>query len=99
MNDWERLHHLAESMKQSYPPGTRILLNRMGDDPRPIADNTRGTVLCVDDVGTIHCAFDNGRRLGIIPGEDTFRKLTPEEVAAEQAAANQEAAPQMGPTM
>lgn len=33
----------------------------------------------------LHCAFDNGRQLGIIPGEDSFRKLTDEELAEEQA--------------
>jgi hypothetical protein len=25
-------------------------------------------------MGTVHCDFDNGRRLGLIPGEDTFHK-------------------------
>ena len=33
---------------------------------------------------TVHCKFDNGRQLGIIPGEDSFRKLTDEELAEEQ---------------
>lgn len=27
-----------------YPEGTRILLLHMGDDPRPVEDNMRGTV-------------------------------------------------------
>ena len=52
--------------------------------PRPVEDNTRGTVEFVDDIGTIRCSFDNGRQLGIIPGEDSFRKLTDEELAEEQ---------------
>lgn len=26
----------------------------------------------VDDMGTVHCDFDNGRRLGLVPGEDSF---------------------------
>ena len=39
----------------------------------------------VDDMCTLHCAFDNGRQLGLIPGEDSFRKLTEEELAEEQA--------------
>lgn len=26
MNDWERLHRQAERYKQSYPPGTRVML-------------------------------------------------------------------------
>lgn len=38
----------------------------------------------VDDIGTLHCDFDNGRHLGIVPGEDSFRKLTTEELAEEQ---------------
>lgn len=44
----------------------------------------RGTVRFVDDIGTVHCAFDNGRSLGLCPGEDFFRKLTDEELAEEQ---------------
>ena len=47
----------------------------------------RGTVMFVDDMSTVHCKFDNGRQLGIIPGEDSFRKLTDEELAEEQAEA------------
>ena len=37
----------------------------------------RGTVKYVDDMCTLHCAFDNGRQLGIIPGEDSFTVLPP----------------------
>ena len=84
MNEWERLHRQAERYKEAYPPGTRVLLLHMGDDPRPVEDNMRGTVRFVDDLGTLHCAFDNGRALGLCPGEDSFRKLTNEELAEEQ---------------
>ncbi len=57
----------------------------MGDDPpRPVEDNMRGTVRFVDDIGAVHCTFDNGRSLGLCPGEDSFRKLTQEELAEEQ---------------
>lgn len=55
----------------------------MGDDPRPVEDNTRGTIKVVDDIGTLHCVFDNGRSFGVVPGEDSFRKLTEEELAEE----------------
>lgn len=56
----------------------------MSDDPRPVEPGTRGTVRVVDDMGTIHMDWDNGRSLGLVPGEDSFRKLTMEEVEAEQ---------------
>ena len=85
MNEYDRLYRQAQRYKELYPEGTRILLLHMGDDPRRIKDNTRGTVEFVDDIGTIRCSFDNGRQLGIIPGEDVFRKLTDEELAEEQA--------------
>ena len=84
MNKFEAERRFAQRMKDNYPPGTRILLLQMGDDPRPVEDNTRGTVKAVDDIGTLHCDFDNGRTLAIVPGEDSFRRLTDKELAEEQ---------------
>ena len=83
MNEWERQRNRAEYLKKAYPSGTRIVLNSMGNDPRPIESGTRGTVAVVDDIGTVHCDFDNGRRLGLIEGEDDFRTLTAQELAEE----------------
>lgn len=65
-------HDYIAYLKEHYPKGTRIQLDSMGDDPRPIEPGTMGSVRLVDDMGTIHCDFDNGRRMGIIPGEDCF---------------------------
>ena len=84
MNEWERQRRKAAYLKKAYPPGTRIVLNSMGDDPRPIECGTRGTVKFVDDIGTVHCEFDNGRSLGLIEGEDDFRALTAQELAEEE---------------
>ena len=84
MNRFEAERRFAQSMKDNYPPSTRIMLLSMGNDPHPIEPDTRGTVKVVDDIGTLHCDFDNGRSLGIIPGEDSFRRLTQEELAEEQ---------------
>ncbi len=84
MNEWDKLHRQAKRYKAEYPPGTRIMLLSMGEDIQRVEDDTRGTVLAVDDIGTLHCQFDNGRSLGLIPGEDSFRKLTEEELAEEQ---------------
>lgn len=67
--------NLVQRTKSAYPPGTRIQLDYMGDDPRPIAPGAKETVKLVDDIGTIHCIFDNGRCLGLIPGEDIFHVI------------------------
>lgn len=67
---------LVKRMKDTYLPGTRIMLDCMGDDPRPIPPGTKGTVRTVDDMGTVHCDFDNGRRLGLVPGEDYFHAIS-----------------------
>ena len=71
------------------------MLLQMGSEPRPVEPNTKATVVAVDDIGTIHCDFDNGRGLGIVPGEDSFRTLTDEELAEEQTVDESEA-PTMG---
>lgn len=84
MNRLEAERRFAQRMKDNYPPGTRIMLLQMGDDPHPVEPNTRGTVRAVDDMGTLHCDFDNGRQLGVVPGEDSFRRLTEQELAEEQ---------------
>ncbi len=83
MNDWERQHRQAQKYKEAYPPGTRLMLLSMNDPYRPVASGTRGTVRHVDDMGTIHMSWDNGRTLGIVPGEDEFRRLTQEEIDQE----------------
>jgi hypothetical protein len=65
-----------ELYKRLYPQGTCVEVIQMGDDePRPIPSGTKGTVVVVDDMGTVHCTFDNGRRLGLIPNVDIFKKV------------------------
>ena len=93
MNEWERQKRKAVYLKKAYPSGTRIVLNSMGNDPRPIESGTRGTVAVVDDIGTVHCNFDNGRRLGLIEGEDDFRTLTAQELAEEENAQGKDNSP------
>ena len=75
MNEWYRLRNKAKIYKEMYPKGTRIEIISMENDPKPIAPGTKGTVEFVDSIGTVHCTFDNGRSLGLIPGEDQFRKI------------------------
>lgn len=93
MNEWEKQRNRAEYLKKAYPSGTRIVLNSMGNDPRPVESGTRGTVAVVDDIGTVYCNFDNGRRLGLIEGEDDFRTLTAQELAEEENAQGEDNSP------
>ena len=65
---------MVEDLRERYPVGTRIVLDQMADDPRPIEPGTKGTVSAVDDAGTVHVRWDNGRSLGLVPGEDSFHK-------------------------
>lgn len=83
MNEFDRLRRTADRMKQEYPPGTRLLLLNMEDPWAPVPPGTRGTVQYVDDIGQIGMKWDNGRSLSLVPGEDSFRKLTDAELAEE----------------
>lgn len=66
----------VEFYKEHYPAGTRVQLDSMGDDPRPVPSGTKGTVIAVDDIGSLHVEFDNGRALGICPEVDKFHRIT-----------------------
>ena len=74
----------VEFTRLSYPPGSRILLFQMTDPFAPVPSGTRGTVRYVDDAGQVAVAWDNGRNLSLIPGVDSFRKLTQQEITQEQ---------------
>ena len=89
MNKHDIQRARVEDIKKAYPPGTRIELLSMNDAFAPIPSGTRGTVSFVDDIGTIHPKWDNGRTFGVIVGEDSFRKLSQSEIEAEQQAAQE----------
>ncbi len=72
-----------EMIKERYPKGTKICLDSMENDPHPIPPGTKGTVEVVDDMGTVHCKFDNGRSFGVIPGEDSFH-IIQDEIQTEE---------------
>lgn len=84
MNQFEAERNFAQRMKENYLPGTRIMLLNMDDPYAPIPSGTKGTVVHVDDAAQIHMRWDNGRTLALVPDEDSFRKLTDEELAEEQ---------------
>lgn len=95
MNAYDASRRFAERMKRFYPPGTRVLLDQMNDPYAPVPPGTKGTVQFVDDIGQLHMSWDNGRTLALVPGEDDFRKLTPQELAEENSVTEDDA-PVMG---
>ena len=65
------LDESLEHLRQRYPPGQRVMLVRMNDPYNvKLTAGCKGTVRCVDDVGTIHVEWDCGSRLGVVYGED-----------------------------
>ena len=68
-----------ERLREQYPPGTRVELIHM-DDPynTRLVPGCKGTVVSVDDAGTIHVRWDCGSSLGVVYGEDSCRKVADE---------------------
>ncbi len=62
------------NMRLSFPRGCRVELLRM-EDPQAPPIGTLGTVKAVDDIGTIHVAWDNGSSLGVVLSVDDCRKV------------------------
>lgn len=54
MNEWERNRRMADTYREKYPPGTRLMLLSMQDPFAPVPEGTRGTVEHIDDQCGIH---------------------------------------------
>ena len=69
------LDKIVEMLRKEYPKGTRIELLKMDDFQAPPV-GSKGTVVGVDDIGSILVHWDNGRSLNIVYGEDLFKVIT-----------------------
>lgn len=65
---------IIERFREEYPVGCRVELLRM-EDPQAPPIGTFGTVVGVDDIGTVHVNWDNASGLGIAYGEDHCRRI------------------------
>ena len=65
---------LLNIIKKSYPKGTRVILISMEDIQAPPV-GTKGTVIGVDDIGSIMVTWDNGSSLNVVYGEDRVEIL------------------------
>jgi hypothetical protein len=66
----------VERLRRQYPAGCRVELVRMDDVQAPPV-GTKGTVVGVDDAGSILVCWDNGSSLNVAYGEDLCRKIEP----------------------
>ena len=69
----------VERIRKEYPAGCRVELVRMEDVQAPPV-GTRGTVLGVDDTGSLLMRWDTGSGLNVIFGEDIVKKVAESEV-------------------
>lgn len=69
----------VEHLRKNYPVGTRVVLHSMDDPYAPVPPGTKGTVTYVDDMGQIGVAWDNGSGLSLVPGEDSFSRVSEPE--------------------
>ena len=71
---WFPSETIINFVRKEYPAGTRVELVKMNDVQAPPA-GTFGTVLGVDDAGSLLMRWDNGSGLNVVYGEDLVRKL------------------------
>ena len=63
-----------ERLRKRYPAGCRVQLIEMDDLQAPPA-GTKGTVVGVDDIGSIMVDWDNGSGLSVVYGKDRCRRI------------------------
>ena len=66
---------VVESLRRQYPAGTQVELISMDDPYTKLRPGDQGTVIAVDDIGSVHIQWNNGSSLGAAYGADVIRKL------------------------
>lgn len=63
------------ALRSQYTPGTRVELLQMEDIQAPPV-GTKGTVIGIDDTGSLMMRWDNGSGLNVLYGIDCCRIIT-----------------------
>ena len=66
---------IVERLRLQYPTGCRVELVSMDDPHARLKPGDQGTVVAVDDIGTVHINWDNGSGLGAAYGADVIRRI------------------------
>ena len=64
-----------EYLRSHYPPSTRVELISMNDPYTKLRPGDRGTITFFDDIGTAFVDWDCGSCLGLVFGEDSFKRI------------------------
>ena len=63
------------ALRSQFTPGTRVELLQMEDTQAPPV-GTKGTVIGIDDIGSLMVRWDNGSGLNVLYGIDYYRIIT-----------------------
>ena len=63
-----------EFLRKEYPARTRVRLLKMNDVQAPPI-GTEGTVVGVDDIGSLLMRWDNGSSLNVVYNEDKVERI------------------------
>ena len=82
----EYQYEQAKLIRQHYQPGSKVVLDENMEDPYcEMPAGLTGIVDSVDDLGQIHCHWENGSSLALIPGVDHFHQDMTQEPGIESS--------------
>ena len=59
-----------------FSAGKRVELVFCRDPHTHLEPGLKGTILFIDDLGTVHVRWDNGSQLGLIPNIDQWKEIS-----------------------
>lgn len=65
---------MLKDLREEYPKDARVELIKMDDSQAPKI-GTKGTVMGVDDLGSILVKWDSGSHLSVVYGVDVCRRI------------------------